>query len=101
MPRKKGGLEMKHQTCDLCGHELLGRSEIRYEVKIEVKAAYDPLNFTEDDLAQNVRTEIAKLIQQLEGISEDEAQNEVYRQFKFDLCAACQKKYVREPLPRW
>jgi hypothetical protein len=70
-------------------------------VKIEVKAAYDPLNFTEDDLAQSVRAEIAKLIQELEGISEEEAQNEVYRQFEFDLCAACQRRYVREPLPRW
>jgi len=70
-------------------------------VKIEVKAAYDPLNFSEDDLAQNVRTEIAKLIQQLEGVSEEDAQNEVYQQFEFDLCAACQRRYVKEPLPRW
>jgi len=91
---------MNHQTCDLCGHELLGKTEVRYEVKIEVKAAYDPLNFTENDLAQNARAEIAKLIQQLEGISEEEAQNEVYRQFEFDLCGVCQRRYVREPLPR-
>jgi len=52
-------------------------------------------------LAQNVRAEIAKLIQQLQGISEEEAQNEVYRQFEFDLCGVCQRRYVREPLPRW
>jgi len=92
---------MNHKSCDRCGHELLGQSEVRYEVKIEVKAAYDPLNFSEDDLAQNVRTEIAKLIQQLEGVSEEDAQNEVYQQFEFDLCAACQRRYVKEPLPRW
>jgi hypothetical protein len=92
---------MNHQTCDLCGHELLAKSEVRYEVRIEVKAAYDPLNFTEDDLDQNVRAAIAKLIQRLEGVSEEDAQNEVYRQFEFDLCAVCQKKYVKEPLPKW
>ena len=90
---------MNHQTCDLCGQELLARNEVRYEVKIEVKAAYDPLEVTEEDLAQDLRAEIAKVLRQLEGISEEEAQNEVYRQFQFDLCAACQKKYLKELLP--
>jgi hypothetical protein len=91
---------MNHQTCDLCGQELLARSEVRYEVRIEVKAAYDPLNITGEDLAKDLRAEIARLLRQLEKISEEEAQNEVYRQFEFDLCAACQKRYVKEPLPR-
>ena len=90
---------MNHQTCDLCGQELLDESEVRYEVRIEVKAAYDPLEITEEDLEQDLRAEIAKVLRQLEGISEEEAQNEVYRQFEFDLCAACQRKYVRRPLP--
>jgi hypothetical protein len=89
---------MNHQTCDLCGQELLAKSEVRYEVRIEVKAAYDPLEITEEDLAKDMRAEIAKVIRQLEGISEEEAQNEVYRQFEFDLCAACQRKYVKRPL---
>ena len=91
---------MNHQTCDLCGQELLGECEVRYEVRIEVKAAYDPLEITEADLGKDLRAEIAKVIRQLEGISEQDAQNEVYRQFEFDLCAACQRKYVREPLPK-
>ena len=91
---------MNHQSCDLCGRELQPKTEVRYEVRIEVKAAYDPLEITEEDLAQNFRTEIAKVLRQLEGISEEEAQNEVYRQFDFDLCVACQRKYVRRPLPR-
>jgi len=91
---------MNHQTCDLCGHELRAKSEVRYEVRIEVKAAYDPLEITEQDLAQDLRAEIAKVLRQLEGISEEDARNEVYRQFEFDLCAACQRRYVRGPLPR-
>jgi len=35
---------MGHRTCDQCGQELLKDIPVRYEVKIEVKAAYDPLN---------------------------------------------------------
>ncbi len=91
---------MNHQTCDLCGQELLAKSEVRYEVRIEVKAAYDPLEITEEDLNRDIRGEIAKVLQQLEGISEEEAQNEVYRQFEFDLCPACQRTYLKDPLPR-
>jgi hypothetical protein len=93
-------LTMNHQTCDLCGQELLSKSEVRYEVKIEVKAAYDPLNITEEDLDKDFRAEIAKVLRRLEGISEEEAQSEIYRQFEFDLCVACQRRYVRGPLPR-
>jgi DNA repair exonuclease SbcCD ATPase subunit len=91
---------MNHQTCDLCGQELRAKSEVRYEVRIEVKAAYDPLEITEQDLAQDLRAEIAKVLRQLEGLSEEDARNEVYRQFDFDLCVACQRRYVRGPLPR-
>jgi hypothetical protein len=94
------GLLMNHQTCDLCGQSLLGKNQVRYELRIEVKAAYGPLEITEEDLAKDLSLEIAKMLQQLEGMSEEEAQNEVYREFEFDLCAACQRRYVKEPLPK-
>jgi len=58
------------------------------------------LEITDQDLAKDIRAEIARLFRQLDGISEEEVQNEVYRQFEFDLCATCQRKYVRQPLPR-
>ena len=89
---------MDHRTCDLCGQELVQGNEIRYEVRIEVKAAYDPMNLTDQDLAKDFRQEIARVLQQLEGISPAEAQNQVYRLFEFDLCPACQRTYVRDPL---
>jgi hypothetical protein len=82
----------------LCGQELLKDSEVRYEVRIEVKAAYDPLNITDTDLAKDFRQEIAKVLQQLEGLSLAEAQDQVYRLFEFDLCPACQRAYIRNPL---
>lgn len=89
---------MNHRTCDICAKELPRDAEVRYEVKIEIKAAYDPLNVTEDDLAKDYRAEIAKVLQQLEGVSVAEAQNQVYRMFHFDLCPTCQRKYVCNPL---
>ena len=85
---------MNRATCDSCGRELGRDSEVRYEVRIEVKAAYDPLEISAEDLEKDYRTEIAKLLRQLEGLSTTEAQNQVYRVFNFDLCLACQRRYI-------
>ncbi len=89
---------MNDSRCDSCGRELLTDSEVRYEVRIEVKAAYDPLEVSAEDLEQDYRTEIAKVLRQLEGLSTTEAQNHVYRVFDFDLCPACQRRYIRSLL---
>jgi hypothetical protein len=89
---------MNHQTCDRCGRELPKDSALRYEVIIEVKAAYDPMNLTNEDLGRDFQAEIAKVLQQLEGLSMAEAQNQVYRRFDFDLCPGCQREYLRQPL---
>lgn len=85
---------MNHSTCDGCGAELLTASEVRYGVRIEVKAAYDPLEITAEDLEKAYRAEIAKVLRQVEGLSITEAQNQVYRVFDFDLCPACQRRYI-------
>jgi hypothetical protein len=89
---------MQHLTCDICGKELLLQSDVRYEVKIEVKAAYDPMEITADDLKEDILQKIKILLKQLEGLSEEEAQNEVYRVFNFDLCRNCQREYIKDPL---
>jgi hypothetical protein len=85
---------MNRSTCDGCAGELLTASEVRYEVRIEVKAAYDPLEISPEDLERDYRAEIAKVLKQLEGFSLTEAQNQVYRAFDFDLCPACQRRYI-------
>jgi len=89
---------MNHTVCDLFSQELLRGNTVRYEVKIEVKAAYDPLNVTDEDLGQDFNTEFAKVLLQLDGISTEDAQAQVYRLFEFDLCPACQRSYVANPL---
>jgi hypothetical protein len=91
---------MNHVTCDLCGRELSRPSGVRYEVRIEVRAAYDPLRLTPEDLQRDYRAEIAEVLRQLEGLSTRQAQDQVYRAFDFDLCPVCQKQYVQGPLPR-
>ena len=90
---------MDRLTCDGCGAPLLVESDVRYELKIEVKAAYDPMELTDDDLEKDHAAEMAKIVAQLKNITEAEAMDEVYRTFRFDLCMPCQKKYLKRPLP--
>jgi hypothetical protein len=76
---------------------LLAEGEVRYEVRIEVKAAYDPLVIAgEPD--RDYRAEIAGLLRQLERLSDQEIANRVYRTFEFDLCSVCQRSYLENPL---
>lgn len=88
---------MDHLTCDRCGNGLLLDAPVRYEVRIQVKSAYDPLELTKEDL-DRAGTTLRKAIDLLKEYPADKAQDEVYREFKFDLCRVCQIAYLKSPL---
>lgn len=90
---------MQGISCDRCGAALLVGTNVRYVVSIDVRAAYDPMELTPDDIAEDHENEIRKLLRRIEGMTEDELQDSVHRAFKFDLCPVCQKTYIRKPLP--
>jgi hypothetical protein len=87
-------MSRNHSTCDGCGCEVLNARKVRYEIKIEVTAAYDPLVLNDEDLQRDYRAEIARVLAQLDEVSTEEAQNQVHRVFDFDLCLPCQRRYI-------
>jgi hypothetical protein len=87
-------------TCDRCGKPLLVEEDVRYEVAIVVRCAYDPLEITDEDLDRDLDAELQKTLKALDGLSEEEAMDQVYRRFRFDLCPPCRRAYVRNPLGR-
>lgn len=89
---------MDRLTCDLCGNGLYHDVDVRYEVRIEVKAAYDVLEITRDDLEKDHDAEIDELLASAGSMTEEELEAQVYKKFLFDLCATCQRKYLRDPL---
>ena len=91
---------MIHFSCDLCGKELRPGEDQRYVVKIEAYSAQDPAELTEADLDLDHMEEVSELLQELE---EGEAELELpaaSKQFRYDLCAECHKRFVRDPLSR-
>ena len=87
-------------TCDMCGKPLLADENVRYVVKVEVFAAYDPMEIVEQDLEQDYLQQISDLMEDVEDVDAEELEEDVYKAFRFDLCPACQKKYIADPLFR-
>ena len=89
---------MYHFFCDRCGKGLLVGEDVRYEATLEIKSAYDPLEITNEDLQHDFRSNIERLLKQMENRSEQELEDEVYKLFKFDLCHQCQKEILKNPM---
>ena len=85
-------------SCDGCGTGLLIDADVRYLVKIEVYAAYDPMEITRQDLVRDQHRDMARLIREMEGMDPQALEDQVYRQFQFDLCPKCQEAYLKDPL---
>jgi len=83
----------------MCGKLLLVDEDTRYVVEILVYAAYDPMEITRDDLAKDHLAEIRALVAELSKRDPQELEDEVSKCLRFNLCPACQKKYIANPLP--
>lgn len=91
---------MMKLACDLCGKTLMADEDVRYVVRIEVFAAADPMELTEEDLKKDLRKALRELMVRMEHMDPEKAQDSVYRSFHFELCLACQKEYLKDPLRR-
>jgi hypothetical protein len=89
---------MTTRLCDRCGQSIDGGA-LRYIAKIQVYAAYDPMSITFEDMTRDHRPEIREILKQCEGLTEEELMRDVYVDFAFDLCRACQRAYIADPLP--
>ncbi len=89
---------MIHYTCDLCAGDLQG--DQRYVVNMDVFAAQDPAELTEDDLDEDHMEEVSQQIQEMEENAEEPDLSPTTKQFRYDLCCACHKRFLRDPLGR-
>jgi hypothetical protein len=87
---------MLHFSCDLCGKDLAD-VDSRYVVKVEVYAAHDPAELTEDDLDADHLEEIGQILSEE---SSDCEPAPAFKKLRYDLCSACHKKFLADPLGR-
>ncbi len=93
---------MFHITCDVCGKELTsGGDDQRYVVKMEVYAAQDPAVLTEADLDEDHMEAISQLLREEEDpLADSDLKSLQQKNFRYDLCPECHRKFVRDPLGR-
>lgn len=92
---------MIHYSCDLCKRELDPQNDLRYVVKMEIYAAFDPdADADGDEEDRDHLEEIQDILERLEDSSNDAVGDDVYQQLRFDLCPECRKKFVKNPLGR-
>jgi hypothetical protein len=89
---------MLHVTCDFCGKKVRPTEDHHYVVKIEAYAAHDPTEITEEDLDEDHMEAVSKLLRNVEADPQSVAVVAPYQNFRYDLCASCHQKFVRDPL---
>ncbi len=88
---------MIHYSCDGCGKILDSGDETRYKVKIETYIAND-MDEEDDCLdGENLMSGPFNYDDDEEDI-DDELENIEYKTFQFDLCLACYKNYLQNPI---
>ena len=91
---------MLRYSCDLCGRELDSQNDLRYVVRMEVYAAFDPLRTDESEDDQDHLQEVQDIIERMEDAECEQIGEDVYQQMRFDLCPECRKRFLKSPLGR-
>jgi hypothetical protein len=91
---------MIRYSCDLCKKELDPEHDLRYVVKIEVYAAFDPTAVDSEEDDRDHLEEIQDILERLADDESDQIGDDVYQQLRFDLCPECRKKFAKNPLAR-
>jgi hypothetical protein len=94
---RESGVVMLHFSCDLCGKSLVPGANSRYVVKMEVFAAFDPTELTENDLDADHLEEISELIADENG---EATPSPALKNLRYDLCQSCHQKFLADPLGR-
>lgn len=93
---------MIRYCCDLCKKDLDPNQDLRYVVKMEVYAAFDPdvASCDEEEGDRDHLQEIQDILERLDDAEANQVGDDVYKQLRFDLCPDCRSKFVQNPLGR-
>ena len=89
--------EQSSLWCDRCAKPIHpGRGDY-YLVRIDAVADPAPPVITEEDLAIDFDQEFERLVAEVEGLSAQEAMDQVHRRLVLYLCISCYKQWIENP----
>lgn len=83
----------------MCGARI-EQKELRYVLKMNIFAAYDTLEIELTDLEKDYEDEIRELVEKMKQMDPKQLEEDVFKQYNFDLCRQCQQRFIRNPLGR-
>lgn len=89
---------MIHFSCDRCKREIDAENDLRYVVRIEIESVMNPLHEDEPEDDRDHLLEIDEILERLDAAESAEIGDDVYQKRRYDLCPACFRKYVQNPL---
>ncbi|MEX0937666.1 MAG: hypothetical protein WDZ59_07375 [Pirellulales bacterium] len=90
---------MIHYSCDGCRRPLDPENDLRYVVKMEIYASFDPMEDDQDDDRDHLQ-EIQEILERMEDAQNDQIGDDVYQQARYDLCDECRKRFLQRPFGR-
>jgi hypothetical protein len=89
-------ITMTDTTCHHCGKSLQPGTATFYHINVEALA--DPsAPALAEATAEDLRGQIELILDRLAVTSEEDAQNEVVRRFRFVLCVPCYRLWIDNP----
>ncbi len=83
--------------CDRCSRLLTPGAGNFYVVHIEALADPTPPSLDDSDEALDVGAEIDRLIDEMEGMSEQELMDQIHRRLTLHLCGPCYRHWIENP----
>ena len=88
---------MIHFSCDRCKRMIDPAREMHHVVKIETQTPIGPLESSELEEDRDYLMEIDEMLDAID-LDDEALLDDMPREFRFDLCPACYRKYLRDPL---
>jgi hypothetical protein len=93
-------MKLSKHACAICGAHLPEKDH--FVVRIQGFYTPEMKDISPDDLARASKEEIARLIKELQHAGLEEArelEEEVYKEYTFQMCRECYRRYIARPLP--
>ena len=94
------GQAMIHYSCDRCKRPIDDENDLRYVVRLEVEAVMDPLHEHENRDDRDHLLEIDEILERVDAAECPEIGDDVYQKRRYDLCPACFRKFMQNPVGR-
>lgn len=93
----KGQQDETPTSCRRCGRELRPGEGNFYVVNILAIADPTPPSISAEDLSKDIGKEIARILEEMHNLSEQDALDQVYRRVTLFLCTPCYERWIDNP----